>query len=179
MQIVKSILRCSSPLPIEWQRLLTVSKSFGNNISIFFQNFLHLTPLVKTHIKFYLFICYICNVSFISFEEVYLHLCSLLLNHCYQFSVCIVQWVESKVNYGFEEFGLLKQYCQAWDFRYFRDEYWIYDMLQEMKQRYENKGPLWLDFPKLEEWNSNVWHADLCIYMQHKFCNKVRKRGWV
>jgi len=56
-----------------------------------------------------------------------------------------------KVNYGFEEFGLLKQYCQTWDFRYFRDEYWIYDMLQEMKQRYENKGPLWLDFPKLEE----------------------------
>ena len=55
-----------------------------------------------------------------------------------------------KVNYGFEEFGLLKKGLQ--DVRYFRDEYWIYDMLQDMKLRYENKkGPLWLDFPKLEE----------------------------
>jgi len=53
-----------------------------------------------------------------------------------------------KVNYGFEEFRLLKKGLQ--DVRYFRDEYWIYNMLEEMKQRYEKKGPLWLDFPKLE-----------------------------
>ena len=54
------------------------------------------------------------------------------------------------MNYGFEEFGLLKRGLQ--DVSYFRDEYWIYDMLQDMKLRYENKkGPLWLDFPKLEE----------------------------
>ena len=52
-----------------------------------------------------------------------------------------------KVNYGFEEFGLLRKGLH--DVSYYQDEYWLFNMLSDMKLRYEEKGSLWLDFPKV------------------------------
>ena len=51
------------------------------------------------------------------------------------------------MNYGFEEFGLMREGMH--NVSCFRDEYWIFNMLSDMKLRYEEKGSLWVNFPKL------------------------------
>ena len=77
--------------------LLPTSKSLENNVSIFFKIF-NIWHLLEKHILSFISLFVILAMSTsIHFICNSLPKFSLLLIHCLQFSVCIVQWAESRV----------------------------------------------------------------------------------